>query len=412
MSLFSAFPLAPVLVQRLAAGNIVAPTPIQDAALPALLSGRDLIGQARTGSGKTLAFLLPIVQRTDPARAGVQALVLAPTRELVVQIGAVLGQLTGPGGRLRTALLYGGKALGPQAQALGRGVHIVIATPGRLLDHLGQGNINLATLRMLVLDEADEMLDRGFGPAVERILAQTPPRRQTALFSATMPDWIQKTAARHLRNPVTVMVDPAPEHKPEIDQVIYEVQEGAKPRVLRALLDRQTEGSTIVFGRTKHHVKRLALQLQAEGYPAAALQGNMSQNARERVIEDFRAGPVAVLLATNVAARGLDLTDVAQVINYELPESAEWFTHRAGRTGRMGRTGTAVTLLAPDDLVQWRQIERSLGVRLPRQAWAAETPPVAAVVRTPPSAPAPPNPAKPARRRRRPQPSRALAPAR
>ncbi|MBI4496362.1 MAG: DEAD/DEAH box helicase [Chloroflexi bacterium] len=383
MSLFSAFPLSPVLVTRLTAAGIVAPTPIQTEAIPALLAGRDLVGQARTGSGKTLAYALPLVQACDPRSKGVQALVLVPTRELAVQVGGVIAGLADRSG-LRVALLYGGRAMGPQQQALARGDQIVVATPGRLLDHLRQGSISLRQVRYLVLDEADEMLDRGFGPDVERILAQTPPERQTALFSATVPDWVRQTAERHLRDPLTVMVDPDPEDRPAIEQVVYEVREGGKPQALRTLLGRQAQGSTIVFGRTKHRVKRLALQLADEGYRAAALQGNMSQVARERVIADFRAGRVAVLLATNIAARGLDLEGVSQIINYELPESAEWFTHRAGRTGRMGRTGRAVTLLEPADLTQWRQIERVLGQRFPRHTWETGLP--IAEVRTTPEA--------------------------
>ena len=388
MSLFSSFALSPSLLSKLTAAGIVTPTPIQSRAIPPLLEGRDLVGQARTGSGKTLAYALPLVQLCDSNNKGVQALVLVPTRELAIQVGSVLAGLVGASGP-RVVLLYGGRPIRAQQLALARGDQLVVATPGRLLDHLGQGSISLKKVRYLVLDEADEMLDRGFGPDVERILAQTPPERQTALFSATVPEWVRQTAKRHLRDPLTVMLDTEPTERPAIDQVVYEVREEQKPHVLRKLIDRQAHGSTIVFGKTKHRVKRMALQLVEEGYSAAALQGNMSQNARERVIADFRSGKVSVLLATNVAARGLDLEDVSLVVHYELPESAEWFTHRSGRTGRMGRAGRAVTLLEPADLSKWKQIERDLDQKFPRHSWEtglpvadAQRPPLERTVRT------------------------------
>jgi ATP-dependent RNA helicase DeaD len=279
-------------------------------------------------------------------------------------------------------LLHGGRSLGPEQRAL-RTAQIVVGTPGRTLDHLRQGNLSLDRLSMFVLDEADEMLDRGFAPDVERILAYAPEARQTALFSATLPDWVAGIAARHVQNPVTIEVDadmPAP---PEIEHMVYDVESAAKLDALRTLLDRRGDHSVIVFGRTKHGVKKLAQRLEKLGYPAAALQGNLSQNARERVMASFRSGAVPILLATNVAARGLDVPEVGQVINYELPESAEWFTHRAGRTGRMGRAGRAITLLTPDDAAKWRQFQKVLGRRLERRAWAhpGETPAVTPLAR-------------------------------
>jgi superfamily II DNA/RNA helicase len=349
--------------------GIAAPTPIQAQASPVLLEGRDVIGQARTGSGKTLAFSLPLVERCDPSVRRVQALVLVPTRELAIQVGNVL-QGFAAAHRLRLTLLYGGRSLGPERQALAQGAQIVVGTPGRTLDHLRQENLSLRHLRLLVLDEADEMLDRGFAPDVERILAATPVHRQTAMFSATLPDWVMTTASRHLRNPVTVRVDAETRAPSEIEHVVYEVDSSVKLAALRALLDERSDAPIIVFGRTKHGVKKLARQLSEMGYPTAALQGNLSQNARERVMADFRSGKVPILLATNVAARGLDVHGVERVINYELPESAELFTHRVGRTGRMGRRGEAVTFLTPDDGARWRQIEKALGRRLPRKAWS------------------------------------------
>jgi len=354
--------------------GIVTPTAIQAEVIPAMLQGRDVVGQARTGSGKTLAFGLPIVARTNPALRAVQALVLVPTRELAIQVGGVMAALAETR-RIRVTLLYGGRSLGPEKQALLNGAAIVVATPGRTLDHLRQGNLSLEALRVFVLDEADEMLDRGFGPDVERILAKAPQRRQTALLSATMPDWVMATAKRYLRDPVRLQVDPGLQAPPEIDHVVYTVDAGNKLGALRHLLDRQGPDPIIVFGRTKHGVKKLARQLGDAGYAVAALQGNLSQNARERVMDDFRGGSVRVLVATNVAARGLDIANVEQVINYELPESAELFTHRAGRTGRMGRSGEAVTFLTAEDGPKWRQIERALGRQLARIPWRPTTRP-------------------------------------
>jgi ATP-dependent RNA helicase DeaD len=364
---FAAFALSPAIRAALDGMGITVPTPIQSEAIPHLLRGRDVLGQARTGSGKTLAFGVPMVERADASARTPQALVLVPTRELAIQVGDVLGRLAAARG-LRLALLYGGRPLGAERVALARGPHLLVGTPGRTLDHLRQGSLSLGALRLLVLDEGDEMLDRGFAPDVERILSTAPAGRQTAIFSATMPEWLMGTVTRHLREPMVVRVDregPAP----EIEHVVFEMESGAKMAALRTLLDSRGDNPMIVFGRTKHGVKKLARQLVQLGYPAAALQGNLSQNARERVMADFRAGRVPVLLATNVAARGLDVANVEQVINYELPESAEWFTHRSGRTGRMGRRGEAITFLTPEDAAKWRQIERALGRKLPRKAW-------------------------------------------
>jgi len=345
--------------------GITIPTPIQAQAIPLLLDGRDVIGQARTGSGKTLAFGAPLVERCEPGVRGVQALVLVPTRELAIQVGGVLGHLA-RAHHLHLTLLYGGHSLLPEQQALANGAQIVVGTPGRTLDHLRQRNLILDRLRVFVLDEGDEMLDRGFAPDVERILAATPKERQTALFSATMPEWVAGTAAKHLRNPATVQVDREQPTPAEIEHTVYEVEMGAKLGALRTLLDQRGKHPLLVFGRTKHGVKKLARQLVQLGYPVGALQGNLSQNARERVMADFRSGALPILLATNVAARGLDVEGIEKVINFELPESAELFTHRVGRTGRMGRRGAAITFVTTEDLPKWRQIERVLGRQLPR----------------------------------------------
>jgi ATP-dependent RNA helicase DeaD len=348
--------------------GISVPTPIQGRSIPALLAGRDLVGQARTGSGKTLAFALPMVQRCEPGQRGVQALVLVPTRELAIQVAGVITQLTRERG-LQLTLLHGGRSLLPERQALTRGAHVVVGTPGRILDHLRQGSLNLGHVRLLVLDEADEMLDRGFAPDVERIIAHTPRERQTVLFSATIPEWVSATAARHLRNPVSVQLDAEHEAPLDIEHVVYEMDPGVKLDTLTRLLD-QRAGSILVFGRTKHGVKKLARQLVSKGYPVGSLQGNLSQGARERAVAAFRSGELPILCATNVAARGLDIEGIGQVINYELPESAELFTHRVGRTGRMGRRGEAITFVTPEDGPKLRQIEKKLGRVLPRESSA------------------------------------------
>jgi ATP-dependent RNA helicase DeaD len=365
---FAELALQPALQRVLETQGIVQPTPIQAGAIPTLLEGRDVLGQARTGSGKTLAFVLPLVERADRGVRAVQALVLVPTRELAIQVGSVLAPFAKTR-RLRHTLLYGGRSLGPERRALAD-AQILVGTPGRTLDHLRQRNLSLGHLSFLVLDEADEMLDRGFAPDVERILAHTPRRRQTALFSATLPEWVATVAARHVHEPVTIEVDAEAPAPPEIEHVVYDVQPEAKLGVLRTLLDRRGSKPVLVFGRTKHGVKKLSQRLEALGYPTGALQGNLSQNARERVMANFRSGALPILLATNVAARGLDVPGIGQVINYELPESAEWFTHRAGRTGRMGRAGEAITLLTPEDSARWRQIEKTLGRTIVRRPWS------------------------------------------
>lgn len=348
--------------------GITTPTPIQAETLPHLLDGYDVIGQARTGSGKTLAFGIPAIEFVDPRKKSVQALILTPTRELAVQIGSVLEPLGARKG-VKVGLIYGGRAIGPQRLMIREGVQIIVGTPGRVLDLINQGILWLNEVRYLVLDEADEMLDRGFAPDVEKIMSRVTPARQTALFSATFSEWIRKTIDRHLNDPITVSVDPNPEDVPVIEHTAFELGPIAKVDALKHLLDNRPEGSTIVFGKTKHGVKKLARQLEAAGYPVAALQGNLSQNARDKVMDDFRAGDVEILVATNVAARGLDISHVGLVINAELPESSELLTHRIGRTGRMGREGQAITLLGPEDAAKWRQIERGLGKQIQRKPW-------------------------------------------
>lgn len=349
--------------------NISEPTPIQAQSIPHLLAGQDLIGQARTGSGKTLAFAVPLAEQCDPSDRQVQALVLVPTRELAIQVSGVMKALASAQG-LRVTLLYGGRSLRPEFTALRNGAQIIIGTPGRTLDHLRQGTLDLKSVRFLVLDEADEMLDRGFAHDVEAILSRTPSGRQTALLSATMPEWVAKTAKKYLRNPVSVKVDADLQALPTVEHVVYTIQKSDKIEALKTLLNQRDDAPVIVFGKTKHGVTKLAKKLDTLGYPVGALQGNLSQNARERVMLNFRSGAAPILVATNVAARGLDVQGVGQVINYDLPDSEQLFTHRVGRTGRMGRSGEAVTFITSDEERKWREIERGLGRRFTRKAWS------------------------------------------
>jgi len=374
--------------------EIATPTPIQAAALHPLLRGADVIGQARTGSGKTLAFGIPAIDRADARRRVVQTLVLTPTRELAVQVGGVLEALGASRG-IEVALVFGGRSMGPQRAALRRGAHVVVGTPGRVLDFIRQGVLRLETLELLVLDEADEMLDLGFAPDVTRILSAAPRSRQTALFSATVPAWVRSTSKHFLRDPVHVSVDPRPEDSAPVEHIAYDVPNGEKMRALCELLDERGEESILVFGRTKHGVRKLARLLQQSGYPVEALQGNLSQPQRDRVMENFRSGRVKILVATNVAARGIDVTSIAQVINYELPESPQLLTHRVGRTGRMGRKGQAITLLSPTDAVKWRELEKGVGRPIPRAPWrgakaAIEATPEAVLASVPQRPMAPP----------------------
>jgi ATP-dependent RNA helicase DeaD len=354
-------------MKELEAMKIETPTEIQLASIPPLLEGKDVIGQAFTGSGKTLAFGIPLIEKINLDNKWLQALVLVPTRELAQQVGNVLDSL-GKRAGIRTTLIYGGRAFGPQQDAIYRGAQVVVGTPGRVLDHLNRGTMRLDGITYMVLDEADEMLDRGFAPDVERILSQTPKERQTSLFSATTPEWVHKVSTKYLNDPFVIETSQGQEVEgPDIDHIVYEVWDEDKLTVLLRLLDEQTEdGATLVFGRTKHGVRNLGVKLERMGYAVDVLQGNLSQAARDKVLSKFRAGKTPILLATNVAARGLDVLHITRVINFELPETHELFTHRVGRTGRMGRSGTSITILGPGDLPKWREIERGLGKTMPR----------------------------------------------
>jgi len=360
LSSFSDYNLRRTL-DALTAMDITTPTEIQEASIPLLLEGRDVIGQAHTGSGKTLAFGIPLIERINLEDKWLQALVLVPTRELAIQVHDVVAKLARRH-KIRTTVIYGGRSFGPQKDAIYAGAQVVVGTPGRILDHLNQGTMRVDGVTYLVLDEADQMLDQGFAPDVERILAQTNTDRQTALFSATTPDWVMKVSNKHLRNPEVVRaVGDEVEYEPDIEHTVYECMGEDKLGLLLKLLDEPHEGTTLVFGRTKHGVRNLGSKLERMGYQVDVLQGNLSQGQRERVLKRFREGKTPILLATNVAARGLDVLHITRVINFELPETSDLFTHRVGRTGRMGRSGQAITILGAADLAKWREIERGLG---------------------------------------------------
>ena len=351
MNTFNDLGVSPRAATVLAALDIHVPVPVQARAIPALLAGNDVVLEAPTGSGKTLAFLLPLLERLQPGRQAPQGLIVAPTRELAIQIAAVLRSLDG---RVPSALLYGGVGYGRQMNELRARPAVVIGTPGRVLDMVGRGLLQLGAVHYLVLDEADEMLDAGFARDVEKIIALTG-RRQTVLASATMPAWVGTMIRKHLQDPLRVKVESA--GGSTLENGLLHVADGDRFETLHRLLERHS-GPVIVFGRTKHGVKKLATRLNAMGHSAGELQGNLSQNRREATMDSFRRGRVRVLVATNVAARGIDVDDVGLVVNYELPESAQWLTHRVGRTARQGAAGRALTILAPRDEVAWRRLRR------------------------------------------------------
>ncbi len=325
------------------------PTPIQQECISPLLASRDVVGQALTGTGKTAAFGIPLVEQADPSQTFVQALVLVPTRELARQVRDELIRL-GQFRRIGVVACYGGQPISKQIGALGRGTHIVVGTPGRVLDHLRRGTLRLETLRTVVLDEADEMLDIGFLPDIERILAQTPKKRQTALFSATIPSPIRGVVVRHMQSPMWIRIGREIETAPHVSQLYFEVPEQDRVRTLVRLLTTQVNGGkALMFRRTKVGVDKLVLALQRQGVAVAGIHGGMVQAQRNAAMRSFHAGGLKVLVATNVAARGLDIPEVSHVVNYDMPQSLEEYVHRIGRTARMGRDGTAITFVTEWD---------------------------------------------------------------
>jgi len=362
-TLFQALGLKAEILKAIDALGFEEPSPIQQQAIPALMSGVDVVAQAPTGTGKTAAFAIPIMERIDPAIRVVQALVLTPTRELAVQV-AEASHAIGRHCRVNVLPVYGGQAYEHQLRGLRAGAHLVVGTPGRVMDHIRRGTLQLDTVRIVVLDEADEMLDMGFIDDIQLILDQTPKGRQMALFSATIPPRIQALARRYMKDPRTIALAHEAKEVPLTHQVYYETPPRGKRDALTNILDMQEPRSAIIFCRTRSEAADLASTLQARGYGADAIHGDMSQSQRERVLGKFRANKVSLLVATDVAARGLDIPDVSHVINYDIPDDADAYVHRIGRTGRMGRKGEAITLVTPRELRLLRVIEKDIHKKL------------------------------------------------
>jgi ATP-dependent RNA helicase DeaD len=362
---FAELALAPELGRALSGLGYEEPTPIQRAAIPPLLAGRDLVGQAATGTGKTAAFALPVLQRIlgRGGQPGVFALILVPTRELAIQVCAAMDSY-GRDLAVRTLPVYGGQPIGRQLRALDRGVDVVVATPGRALDHIARGTLDLSSLEVVVLDEADEMLDMGFAEDIEAILGQTPESRQTALFSATMPPRINGMVRRYLSNPARVELGRDASASSDgllVRETAYLTPRGRKPDALVRVLDLETPAATVVFCRTRDEVDQLTEILNGRGYRAEALHGGMDQQQRDRVMGRLRGGGLDLLVATDVAARGLDIDLLTHVVNYDVPSAPESYVHRIGRVGRAGREGTAITLAEPREHKMLKAIERATG---------------------------------------------------
>ena len=359
---FSDLGLRPELLSALTGLGYEEPTPIQRETIPLLLEGRDLLGQAATGTGKTAAFALPILQRL-PERSGKVdpiALILVPTRELAVQVSEAVYKYGRDLG-VKVVPIYGGQPIVRQLQVLSQGVHVVVATPGRALDHISRNTLPLSNVQIVVLDEADEMLDMGFAEDIEEILKSTPKERQTVLFSATLPPRINGIAKRHLRDPVRIQIglgDTKPGKSPLVRQSVYVVQRAHKPAALGRILDVEAPAAAIVFCRTRIEVDQLTETLNGRGYRAEALHGGLSQESRDRVMGRLRSGTTELLVATDVAARGLDIDQLTHVVNYDVPSAPESYVHRIGRVGRAGREGTAITLAEPREQRLLANIER------------------------------------------------------
>ena len=388
MTDFNSLGLSPVLLTALSRNGLTAPTPIQTKAVPLALDGADILGLAQTGTGKTMAFGLPLVDQLlanpgKPAPKTAKALILAPTRELVNQIADSLRSVT-TGTKLRTATVVGGQSINKQITLLSRGTDILVATPGRLIDLMDRRAVDLGQVRHLVLDEADQMLDMGFIHALRKIAPKLGTPRQTMLFSATMPKQMEELSKAYLNNPKRVEVAPPGKAADKVTQSVHYVEKAAKPDQLRAVLPQDPEALTLVFARTKHGAERLMKGLVRDGVQAASIHGNKSQGQRDRAIAAFRSGEVNVLVATDVAARGIDIPGVALVVNYDLPEVAENYVHRIGRTARAGREGEALSFCTAEDVDLLKAIEKLMKLEIPT---ASGTRPQAVA------------PAKPARRR-------------
>ncbi len=370
--------LTPELLRALEDEGYVQPTPIQHEAIPIGLAGRDVIGSAQTGTGKTAAFLLPILQRLQTRKRGaLRALVLVPTRELAEQVLAsakTYGRHTG----VRSAAVYGGVGMEPQTRALRRGTDIVIATPGRLLDHMGRGHVDPSALEFLVLDEADRMLDMGFARDVNRILDALPAKRQSLLFSATISSDVDRLAKRALNDHTAVEIGRRAEAADGLEHILVAVDKSSKRHALARLLQETPDrGRTLVFTRTKHGADRLARQLRTDGNRVVALHGGKTQSARNQALDRFRVGSAPILIATDVAARGIDVDGIVMVVNFDVPTDPEVYVHRVGRTARAGAAGVAITLMSPDEWLLMRDVEKLMGRSFPRDVLPGLEPAIA-----------------------------------
>ncbi len=376
MTTFTDLGLAAPLLRALGDAGYDTPTPIQAQAIPAVLEGRDLLGIAQTGTGKTAAFALPILQRLmaqggRPPRGGCRALVLSPTRELASQIAdsfKAYGKHLG----FSVTTVFGGVGHGPQRRALSAGVDIVVATPGRLLDHLAERTVRLDHVQTFVLDEADQMLDAGFLPAIRKVVAAVPKQRLTLFFSATMPAEIGKLAAELLKDPVRVEVTPVATTAERVAQRVLHVEAGGKRGLLAELLRAPGVERVLVFARTKHGADRVVKQLEQDGLAAHAIHGNKSQGQRENALAQFKSGRAPILVATDIAARGIDVAGVSHVVQYDLPDTPESYVHRIGRTARAGASGEAVALCAPDEIEKLRAVEKLIRQQIPAEDMRAD----------------------------------------
>jgi ATP-dependent RNA helicase DeaD len=363
--------LRPELMQAIAALGYTEPTPIQAALIPVMMTGTDVIGQAQTGTGKTAAFALPILHNLEPGERHVQALVLCPTRELALQVAGAIYDY-GKVQEVRVLAVYGGQPYGPQISRLNRGVDVVVGTPGRLIDLLERNALNISQVRTVVLDEADEMLSMGFIEDIETILADTPKDRQTALFSATLPAPIRRLADRYMHAPQSILIQRAQVTLAAIEQRYYLVNQADKLAAVTRLFEIEPVTSALIFVRTRVGTGELANELARRGFPAESLNGDLSQEARERTLNRFRQNQVKVLVATDVAARGLDIDDISHVFNYDLPDDPEIYIHRIGRTGRAGKTGIAISMVTPREKRLLRQIESLIRQPLIKSALPTE----------------------------------------
>ena len=364
---FAGLGLSPELVRAVKEEGYETPTPIQQETIPLALAGRDVVGSAQTGTGKTAAFLLPILHRLTPGpEHTLRALVLVPTRELAEQV-LERARAYGRHLHLRAAAIYGGVGMEPQTQALRKGVDIVVATPGRFLDHLGRGHLDLSRVEVLVLDEADRMLDMGFAPDVRRILDALPAERQTLLFSATISDDVDRLARRALQNHAEVETARRATPADGIEHGIFAVDKLFKKDALVSVLKLDFVQRALVFTRTKYGADKLTRHLKNEGIPAAAIHGDKAQSARQRTMDDFREGRLRILVATDLAARGIDVDDIEIVVNFDVPTDPEIYVHRVGRTARAGAQGLALTLMSPDEWLLMADIEKLIGRTFPRE---------------------------------------------